>query len=133
MNAELTAAYEAARNADRRNAVAYEAARDRYADALTAVCGAPAEDIAQFITDSGDVMKPDYYVEALGPPTDLRASIVARIEELGVSRKTVAAAVAYRADCNPESVLRYLRGSTDASSRIVSALFDELALGVTDL
>lgn len=108
-----------------------ERARDDYADTLEPMVGVPAADIAQWLTDTGiDGASPDIAIAALRPRVHLRQSIIEAIARSGRTRTELAATLARDGVCNAETVMRFLRGDTDASSAIVDELLTELGLRV---
>ena len=63
-------------------------------------------------------------------PLDMRAFVNDRLIELGISKSELSRRIELRGVCNRETVMRYLRGTTETSADVLSNIFSELGLSV---
>lgn len=110
----------------------FEQLRDNYADALAQVCTGTADAIVQRMTDDGAIEEPSYYIEVFGLALNVRKVILSAQASAGRTSTEIARSVAARCGCNPETVLRFLRGTHDTTTSILGALMDELGLTITE-
>ena len=56
--------------------------------------------------------------------------IIGELKEQGIRKGEFSEAVAKRCKCNPETVLRYLRGTNDTTVEVLEAMLEELGLEI---
>tara|TARA_R110002020_G_scaffold26072_8_gene84384 strand:+ start:43 stop:276 length:234 start_codon:yes stop_codon:yes gene_type:complete len=63
-------------------------------------------------------------------PPDIRLLVLRVLEERGCSKSELARKIEQRDVCNKETVMRYLRGTTETSAKVLSYIFAELEITI---